>query len=65
MSRAPGGDTGNAMVEFTFLAVVPGTWRGDLCAISCTARGEKESLFSSSVAAAASPGYISASLARM
>ncbi|MGD9720505.1 MAG: hypothetical protein AB7O59_21905 [Pirellulales bacterium] len=38
--------------EFTFLAVVPGTWRGDLCAISCTARGEKVSLFSSSVAAA-------------
>lgn len=33
--------------EFTFLATVPVTWRGDLCAIACTARTENSSLFSS------------------
>ena len=35
--------------EFTFLATVPATWRGDVCDISCAARTEKSSLFSSSV----------------
>jgi hypothetical protein len=38
--------------EFTFLATVPKTWRGDVCTISCTARGKKDSLFASSVAPA-------------
>lgn len=35
--------------EFTFLATVPKTWRGDLCTISCTARAKKTSLVSTSV----------------
>jgi hypothetical protein len=35
--------------EFTFLATVPKTWRGDLCTISCTARAKKASLVSTSV----------------
>ena len=35
--------------EFTFLATVPKTWRGDLCTISCTARAKKSSLVSTSV----------------
>ncbi len=35
--------------EFTFLAAVPKTWRGDLCTISCTARAKKASLVSTSV----------------
>jgi hypothetical protein len=38
--------------EFTFLATVPRTWRGDLCTISCVARARKSSLLSTSVAAA-------------
>jgi hypothetical protein len=38
--------------EFTFLAKVPKTWRGDVCTISCAARAEHSSLFSKSVAAA-------------
>ncbi len=35
--------------EFTFLATVPRTWRGDLCTISCAARAKKTSVFSTSV----------------
>jgi hypothetical protein len=35
--------------EFTFLATVPKTWRGDVCAISCAARTRKDSLFSASM----------------
>jgi len=35
--------------EFTFLAIVPISWRGDLCKISCTARANKSSLISSSI----------------
>lgn len=35
--------------EFTFVAIVPNTWRGDRCEISCAARGTKKSLISSSV----------------
>jgi hypothetical protein len=35
--------------EFTFLATVPRTWRGDVCTISCAARARKESLFASAV----------------
>ncbi len=38
--------------EFTFLATVPATWRGDLCSIECNARTRKSSLFSSSIAPA-------------
>ncbi len=38
--------------EFTFLATVPKSWRGDLCSISCTARGMKKTLISTSVAPA-------------
>ena len=40
--------------EFTFLATVPATWRGDLCSIECAARAEKESVFSSSIVPAGS-----------
>ena len=36
--------------EFTFLATVPKTWRGDLCTISCTARAKKSTFLSNSVA---------------
>jgi hypothetical protein len=36
--------------EFTFLATVPKSWRGDLCTISCTARAKKSTFLSSSVA---------------
>jgi hypothetical protein len=36
--------------EFTFLASVPVTWRGDLCAIACKARAKKTTFLSSSVA---------------
>jgi hypothetical protein len=32
--------------EFSFLATVPKTWRGDLCTISCAARANKDSLWS-------------------
>jgi hypothetical protein len=35
--------------EFTLLATVPKTWRGDLCTISCTARATKRSVISTSV----------------
>jgi hypothetical protein len=35
--------------EFTVLATVPKTWRGDLCTISCTARATKHSVISTSV----------------
>ncbi|HEY2894051.1 MAG TPA: hypothetical protein VGJ16_07555 [Pirellulales bacterium] len=35
--------------EFSFLATVPATWRGDLCVINCAARAKKSSLVSSSV----------------
>ncbi|MBI3837864.1 MAG: hypothetical protein HY288_08025 [Planctomycetia bacterium] len=38
--------------EFTFLATVPKSWRGDLCTISCSARAKKSSLFSTSIVAA-------------
>ncbi len=34
---------------FTFLAVVPKCWRGDLCTISCEARATKSSLVSTTV----------------
>lgn len=35
--------------EFTFLAVVSRSWRGDWCTVSCAARANKKSFFSSSV----------------
>ncbi len=35
--------------EFTFLATVPKTWRGDVCTISCTARANKDSFFSTAI----------------
>jgi hypothetical protein len=38
--------------EFTFLASVPKTWRGDLCSVSCSARSKKSSLLSTSVVSA-------------
>lgn len=34
--------------EFTFLAVVPRTWRGDWCTVSCAARANRKSFFSTS-----------------
>ena len=34
---------------FTFLAIVPKTWRGDLCTISCEARAKKTSLISTAI----------------
>ena len=38
--------------EFTFLATVPKTWRGDLCTIACAARAMKSSFLSTSAAPA-------------
>jgi hypothetical protein len=38
--------------EFTFLATVSKSWRGDLCLISCVARTKKSSYFSNTVAPA-------------
>jgi hypothetical protein len=35
--------------EFTFLATVPKTWRGDVCTISCAARASQGALFSTAV----------------
>ena len=35
--------------EFTFLATVPKSWRGDLCTIVCAARANKDSLFATSI----------------
>lgn len=40
--------------EFTFLATVPKSWRGDLCTISCAARANKDSYFSVSIVPAGS-----------
>jgi hypothetical protein len=40
--------------EFTFLATVPKSWRGDLCSISCSARARKSSFLSTSVGVAGS-----------
>ncbi len=38
--------------EFTFLAVVPKTWRGDWCTVVCAARAHKKSVFSTTIALA-------------
>jgi hypothetical protein len=38
--------------EFTFLAIVPKTWRGDWCTVVCTSRANKKSLLGSSIASA-------------
>ena len=35
--------------EFTFLAIVPKSWRGDWCTVVCGARANKKTLLSSSV----------------
>lgn len=35
--------------EFTFLATVPATWRGDVCLMTCAARARKSSLFSKAI----------------
>jgi hypothetical protein len=35
--------------EFTFLATVPKTWRGDVCTIACAARSKRESWLSATV----------------
>jgi hypothetical protein len=35
--------------EFKFMATVPRNWRGDLCTISCTAKGTKRSMISTSL----------------
>lgn len=40
--------------EFTFLAIVNKSWRGDWCVISCTAKARKKSLFSTTVVPAGS-----------
>lgn len=40
--------------EFTLLAVVPKTWRGDRAIVTCTARANKNSLLSSSIIPAGS-----------
>jgi hypothetical protein len=37
---------------FTFLAVVPNTWRGDWCILACAARAKKKSFLSTGVAVA-------------
>jgi hypothetical protein len=38
--------------EFTFVAVVPKTWRGDFCTITCVARTTKHNIISTSVVSA-------------
>ncbi|MES1213626.1 MAG: hypothetical protein ABUL64_03485 [Singulisphaera sp.] len=38
--------------EFTFLAIVPKSWRGDWCTLTCAARSQKKSFFPTSVAVA-------------
>jgi len=38
--------------EFTFMAVVPKTWRGDWCTVVCAARANRKSLLSTSTALA-------------
>jgi hypothetical protein len=38
--------------EFTFLATVPRSWRGDWCTISCAARANKKSFFTTSIVTA-------------
>ena len=35
--------------EFTFLAIVPKTWRGDWCTLTCAARSQKKSFLPTSV----------------
>jgi hypothetical protein len=40
--------------EFTILAVVPKTWRGDRAVVTCTARARKSSLLTSSIVTAGS-----------
>jgi hypothetical protein len=35
--------------EFTFLAIVPKSWRGDWCTLTCAARSQKKSFLPSSV----------------
>ena len=35
--------------EFTFLAIVPKTWRGDWCSVVCAARTSKKSFYSTKV----------------
>ena len=35
--------------EFTFLAVVPKSWRGDVCVIVCQARANKAAMFSKTI----------------
>ncbi|MEX0678638.1 MAG: hypothetical protein WD063_16275 [Pirellulales bacterium] len=35
--------------EFTFLATVPKGWHGDVCTISCAARANKDSFFSTAI----------------
>jgi hypothetical protein len=47
--RPSNGATLEGAKEFTFLATVPKTWRGDWFTISCAARAKKKSLFSTSV----------------
>jgi hypothetical protein len=50
--RPSKGATLEGAKEFTFLAIVPKSWRGDWCTFVCVARYNKKSLVSSSVALA-------------
>ncbi len=47
--RPSNGATLEGAKEFTFLATVPKTWRGDWFTISCAARAKKKTLWSTSV----------------
>ena len=50
--RPSKGDSLEGAKTFTFLAIVPAAWRGDWCVLSCAARANKKSFFSSEAAIA-------------
>jgi hypothetical protein len=51
--RPSKGESLEGAKQFTFLATVPLTWRGDWCTISCAAQAKGKAFFSKSVAVAA------------
>jgi hypothetical protein len=50
--RPSNGQSLEGAKEFTFLAIVPKSWRGDWCTLTCAARTQKKSFFPTSVALA-------------
>ncbi|HVU86547.1 MAG TPA: hypothetical protein VHD36_04460 [Pirellulales bacterium] len=47
--RPSNGQSLEGAKEFTFLAIVPKSWRGDWCTITCAARAQKKSFLPTSV----------------